>query len=82
MVEQLRRVPDMSLGDTFRMELTVATHCATYTDFREGVRALLIDKDNNPSWKFGTLEGLEWEHVLSHFIDPWAEHPLANLETR
>ena len=79
-VEQLRRVPEMSLADTFRMELTVAHHCATNTDFREGVRALLIDKDNNPNWKFSNLAGLEWDHVLSHFIDPWENHPLADLE--
>ena len=79
-VEQLRRVPSMELADTFRMELTVATHCATYSDFREGVRALLIDKHNNPSWKFENLAGLEWEHVLSHFNEPWASNPLADLE--
>ena len=80
-VEQLRRVPEMSLADTFRMELTVATHCATNSDFREGVRALLIDKDQNPNWQFGNLASLEWAHVLSHFVDPWPNHPLADLET-
>ena len=78
-VEQLRRVPHMTLADTFRMELTVGTHCATNTDFREGVRALLIDKDNQPAWKFGSLVDLEWSHVLSHFEAPWPDHPLADL---
>jgi enoyl-CoA hydratase/carnithine racemase len=79
-VEQLRRVASLSLADSFRLELTVATHCARYSDFREGVRALLIDKDGAPQWKFGSLAGLEWSHVLSHFEDPWDEHPLAHLE--
>ena len=79
-VEQLRRVPDMSLADTFRMELTVATHCARNADFREGVRALLIDKDNEPKWQYGDLGGLDWDYVLSHFVDPWTNHPLADLE--
>lgn len=79
-VEQLRRVVDLSLADSFRLELTVATHCARYTDFREGVRALLIDKDGSPNWKFGGLAELEWGHVLSHFDAPWDEHPLAHLE--
>ncbi len=80
-VEQLRRVPDLSLADSYRLELTVATHCATFGDFREGVRALLIDKDNAPEWRFGNLDNLEWEHVLAHFEDPWTAHPLADLGT-
>ena len=78
-IEQLRRVVGMSLADTFRLELTVATHCAHNEDFREGVRALLIDKDNSPQWRFGDLEHLQWDHVLSHFDEPWPEHPLADL---
>ena len=43
--EQLRRAPELSLADSYRLELTVATHCANNEDFHEGVRALLIDKD-------------------------------------
>ena len=78
-IEQLRRVVGMSLADTFRPEVTVATHCAHNEDFREGVRALLIDKDNSPQWRFGDLEHLQWDHVLSHFDEPWPEHPLADL---
>ncbi|MEQ8693335.1 MAG: enoyl-CoA hydratase/isomerase family protein [Pseudomonadales bacterium] len=78
-LEQLRRVGELSLADSFRLELTVATHCANNTDFREGVRALLIEKDNAPAWKFGNLDGLQWDHVLSHFEAPWDVHPLADL---
>ncbi len=78
-LEQLRRVPDMGLADTYRMELTVATHCAHNPDFREGVRALLIDKDNSPGWQYGDVASLPRDYVLSHFEPPWAEHPLADL---
>jgi enoyl-CoA hydratase/carnithine racemase len=78
-LEQLRRVRDMSLADSFRMELTVATHCANNADFREGVRALLIDKDNSPRWAFGSVDALPRSHVLSHFEAPWPDHPLADL---
>ena len=80
-VEQLRRVRQLDMAGSYRLELTVATHCALNDDFQEGVRALLIDKDNAPRWKFGSLEKLEWSHVLSHFDDPWPEHPLADLGT-
>ena len=79
MVEQLKRVADMNLAESFQLELTVATHCATNKDFREGVRALLIDKDNNPQWQYGSIENLPEEYGLSHFVDPWPSHPLADL---
>ena len=78
-VEQLRRVPDLTLAQSFQLELNVATHCAHNGDFHEGVRALLIDKDNAPAWRFGAIEHLEWAHVLSHFEAPWPAHPLADL---
>ena len=79
MLEQLARVAHMSLADAFRMELTVATHCANNSDFAEGVRALLIDKDGAAQWRFGSVEALPREYVLSHFEPPWATHPLADL---
>jgi len=77
--EQLQRVGGLSLADAFRMELVIATHCARNPDFTEGVRALIIDKDNRPAWRFGTLAGLPNEYVLSHFVAPWPTNPLASL---
>ena len=79
-VEQLSRAPELSLADCFRLEMTVATHCADNHDFAEGVRALLIEKDNAPTWQFVDLESLPEAYVLSHFEEPWAANPLANLE--
>ena len=32
-------------------------------DFVEGVRALLIDKDNDPHWRYATLEEVPVEEV-------------------
>ena len=61
------------------MELTVATHCAQNADFHEGVRALLIDKDNSPNWQYADITTLPWSHVESHFEAPWPQHPLADL---
>ncbi len=78
-VEQLRRAGPMSLADTFRMEMTVATHCANNHDFAEGVRALLIEKDNKPAWQFGDLDSLPQAYVDGHFVEPWPQNPLADL---
>ncbi len=80
LVEQLRRAPGMSLAECFRMEMTVATHCARNQDFAEGVRALIIEKDNRPQWRYGDIGGLDAGHVLGHFEPPWAQNPLHDLE--
>ncbi|MGE0625444.1 MAG: enoyl-CoA hydratase/isomerase family protein [Pseudomonadales bacterium] len=79
-VEQVRRARTLSLADCFRMEMTVATHCADNHDFSEGVRALLIEKDNAPSWQFGDLASLPAGYVLDHFVEPWQRNPLYDLE--
>ena len=79
-VEQLSRAGELSLAECFRMEMTIATHCADNHDFTEGVRALLIEKDNAPRWQFGDVESLPRAYVLSHFEEPWARNPLVDLE--
>lgn len=79
-VEQVRRARSLDLADCFRMEMTVATHCAENHDFSEGVRALLIEKDNKPDWQFGDLESLPQGYVLDHFKEPWPRNPLFDLE--
>lgn len=82
-VEQIRRARtlDLDLADCFRMEMTIATHCADNHDFSEGVRALLIEKDNAPDWQFGDLASLPEGYVDDHFEEPWPINPLHDLET-
>jgi enoyl-CoA hydratase/carnithine racemase len=78
-VEQLKRAGALELADAFRLEMTVATHCANNHDFAEGVRALLIEKDNAPQWQFGDLASLPDAYVDSHFVEPWPKNPLSDL---
>ena len=78
-VEQLRRIQNLSLSQMFEMELTIAVQCTRHPDFTEGIRALLIDKDNQPCWKhqMGTVPE-DW--VEEHFKEPWESgNPLADL---
>ena len=42
----------MDLEACFSMEWVLAANLARYPDFSEGIRALLIDKDNTPNWTF------------------------------
>jgi enoyl-CoA hydratase/carnithine racemase len=79
-LEQVRRVASLGLADCFRLELVIATHCARNPDFREGVRALIIDKDNAPKWRYPSVSALPSDYVASHFEPPWPRHPLADLE--
>lgn len=42
----------MSFDDVMRMEYRIACHIKeNHADFREGIRATVIDKDNRPLWK-------------------------------
>ncbi|HEX7810474.1 MAG TPA: enoyl-CoA hydratase/isomerase family protein, partial [Burkholderiales bacterium] len=79
--ELLRRARHLSLADVFRMELVAALHCATRHDLAEGIRALLIEKDQKPKWQPATLAQVAPEWVEGYFQSPWkpAEHPLADL---
>ena len=75
-----RRARHMALADVFRMEYIVSGHCCMGTEFAEGVRALLIDKDRTPHWQPDRLEALDPAHINRHFA-PWFDgpHPLADL---
>ncbi|WP_019833668.1 enoyl-CoA hydratase/isomerase family protein [Sphingomonas sp. PR090111-T3T-6A] len=51
-------------ADEMRAEYGIAAHVCQRPDFREGVRALLVDRDNRPVWNPATPEG-----VTDHMID-------------
>ena len=76
------RVTNLSLEQVLYLETNVAVHCAANPDFREGVRALLIDKDRNPQWSRSLVDCLSTEgqvYIQQHFEDPYrrGKHPLA-----
>jgi enoyl-CoA hydratase/carnithine racemase len=77
---QWQRGRDMKLADIFREELTLSTQCARHPDFIEGVRALLVDKDNAPKWQPAILAEVSEEWIQDHYAEPWpGPHPLAAL---
>ena len=41
--------------------------CMRAPDFREGVRALLVDKDQNPLWSPSKLEDVHPETIQAYF---------------
>jgi enoyl-CoA hydratase/carnithine racemase len=64
---QLKKGQQMSLKDVFRMELAMAARCTKRPDFREGIRARLIDRDQTPEWSFSAIADVPLEVVESHF---------------
>jgi enoyl-CoA hydratase/carnithine racemase len=80
--ELQRRTRGLDLADTFRVELIVALQCCARPDFAEGVRALLIDKDQKPRWQPRTLDEITPQWIDGHFAAPvWpnSQQPLADL---
>jgi len=75
------KVADLSIEQVLYLETNVAVHCAANPDFKEGVRALLIDKDRSPKWSRSMADCLSVEgqaYIDQHFVNPYpkGEHPL------
>ena len=58
-LEMLRRARSLTLEQCLAMDTRLARSMTAHPDFREGVRALLVDKDNAPRWTPGTLAEAE-----------------------
>ncbi|MCC1495594.1 enoyl-CoA hydratase/isomerase family protein [Alcanivorax sp. 1008] len=77
--ESQRRVRQMSLAEAFRMEWSMSVQCALHDDFREGVRALLIDKDGSPAFRYSKVEDFPEQLLNEFFVSPVVPHPLEAL---
>ena len=79
-LELQRRARNLSLADTFRLEWQASVGCCAHTDFAEGVRALLIDKDKQPKWQPATLAEVTPAWIDDHLKPRFdGAHPLADL---
>ena len=69
------------LADSFRLELGLSVQCGKLGEFTEGVRALLIDKDQKPQWIYPDVAAVPQPVIDELFRSPWpAEaHPLKEL---
>ncbi len=56
-----------SFEDCLEMEYQVACHFLTTPDFREGIRAAVVDKDRQPRWAPGSLDGVTDKLVEQFF---------------
>jgi enoyl-CoA hydratase len=66
-LEQMRRGRNSSFEECMRTEFRVVSRVAYGHDFHEGIRAVIIDKDNHPQWRPATLAEATAESVERHF---------------
>lgn len=57
-LRHLRAAAAMDLKSTLEMDHRLASHCLAASDFHEGVRAVLVDKDQTPHWEPSRLEDI------------------------
>jgi enoyl-CoA hydratase/carnithine racemase len=86
-LEQVRRARKMSLADTFRMERGMVHHCfhregGLPSETVEGIRARVVDKDQQPRWNPSRVDEVKPGTVAAFFDSPWsvADHPLRDLD--
>lgn len=80
-LEQLRRCQSKSVAECLRLERTMVRHCFKHGEVLEGVRALVVDKDNMPKWSPTTVAEVTQEMIDDFFVEVWPNyaHPLAHL---
>src|SRR5664280_385381 len=69
-LEAIRRASNMdTLGQVLEQDLMLGRALAGSPDFVEGVRALLVDRDNAPRWRHASLEDVDPAEVAELFTD-------------
>ncbi|WP_299787871.1 enoyl-CoA hydratase/isomerase family protein [uncultured Shewanella sp.] len=71
----------LTLAEVFKFELGCSVNCCAIGDFSEGVRALLIDKDRQPKWRYQTVSAVPQALIEALLSAPWSdsEHPLKSM---
>ncbi|KQV79480.1 3-hydroxyisobutyryl-CoA hydrolase [Massilia sp. Root351] len=80
-LELLNRGAALDVADCLRMERNLVRRNFEHGEVLEGVRALVIDKDNAPKWSPATVAQVTPGMVAGFFAPPWPAHahPLRHL---
>ena len=66
---QIRRGKQWDFATCMQAEFRIVSRVIRGHDFYEGVRSVIIDKDNRPRWKPASLEDVTDAEVERHFAD-------------
>ena len=64
---QMREGAKLDFDDCMRMEYRIVTEVMAGHDFYEGVRAVIVDKDNEPKWTPSTFDAVSDADVNKYF---------------
>lgn len=64
---QLQKATGLTLAECLQMDYNLVSHFMQGSDFYEGVRALLIDKDKKPLWNPDRLDAVTEQMVEDYF---------------
>lgn len=80
-LRQVRLGATLDLAGCLRMERTMVRRAFERGEVLEGIRAVVIDKDNQPQWQPATLAEVTTEMVDAFFVPAWPAqaHPLRDL---
>ena len=68
--EQMRRGARLDFSGCMRLEYRIVTKILEGHDFFEGVRALLVDKDQAPKWQPDRLDRIDETDLAPYFEEP------------
>jgi enoyl-CoA hydratase len=76
-LRQMREGGSLSFEQAMALEFRIVSRMLDNPDFYEGVRAVVVDKDQAPRWKPATVEALDPADVASYFAPlPGGELPV------
>jgi enoyl-CoA hydratase len=66
-LRQMQIGAKLDIGEALRTEFRIVSRIARCHDFYEGVRAVIIDKDNRPLWNPAGMESVEPASIEAYF---------------
>ncbi|MCX8506862.1 MAG: enoyl-CoA hydratase/isomerase family protein [Alphaproteobacteria bacterium] len=69
-VEHVNRAQGRSVAYALKMDYLLEIRCIAAPDFVEGIRSLLIDKDNKPNWQPARIDDITPDRIAAFFAPP------------
>ncbi len=77
--QQFKVSKHWSLKEAFMAELSLSVQCCIQGELAEGIRALLVDKDGQPNWRYKTVASVDQVVLDKMFTAPWDVNPIADM---
>ena len=77
--DHMRRMRGKDLAAVLKEDWRISQHMMAGAEFFEGVRALLIERDNKPRWEPAQLSGIT-NDMIAPFFDKLPHQPDLDLK--